>query len=76
MMTRPSVKMAEQEAQMMRRAGYPAARAAPEYCIDGEIGQDNFYTHTVCVYAGQYHPETIPAVIRSTMAFKPSGDGK
>lgn len=67
-MTRMSVKAAEQEAAMMRRAGYPEAQAAPDYCIDGVIGHDNFYTYTVSVYAGPHHPEATPDFIKSAMA--------
>lgn len=59
---------AEVQAAVLRRSGYPEAMAATEYCIDGEIGPDNFYTYTVCVYAGPYRPETIPNFIKSAMA--------
>lgn len=51
---------AEAQAAVLRRSGYPEAMAALEYCIEGEIGPDNFYTYTVCVYAGPYRPETTP----------------
>lgn len=50
---------AQQVAAMLKRRGYPDAEPAPQYCIDPEIGQDNFYTYTVSVYAGEKQPETI-----------------
>jgi hypothetical protein len=53
---------------MLRRSGYPEAIPAREYCIDGEIGPDGFYTYTVSVYAGPYRPETIPNLIKSAAA--------
>lgn len=62
-----SVDRAKHTAAMLRRCGYPDAIAAPEYCIDGEIGQDRFYTETVSVYAGEYQPETIPDFLISAM---------
>ena len=66
-MSRPSVREAEHTAAMLQRCGYPEAQAAPEYCIDGEIQEDGFYTHTISVYAGVYRPETIPNVLKSAM---------
>ena len=57
-------RQAEQMATRLRRSGYPEAIAAPQYCIEGEIGPDNFYTYTVCVYAGPYRPETTAPHLR------------
>ena len=48
-----AVKEAERVAAMLRRSGYPDASPAPHYCINGEIGMDNFFTYTVSVYAGE-----------------------
>jgi hypothetical protein len=45
-------------AAMYRRAGYPDACAAPQYCID-EFGSDGFYTFTVSVFIGERKPETM-----------------
>lgn len=58
---------ASQTAAMLRRCGYPEARPAREYCIDGEIGPDNFYTRTVSIYVGPYRPETISSSLRRIM---------
>ncbi len=60
-----AVDQARHTAAMLRRCGYPDAQAAREYCIDGEIGQDGFYTYTVSVYAGPHQPDTVPSHIRS-----------
>lgn len=59
---------AQQVAAMLRRSGYPDAQAAREYCIDGEVGPDGFYTYTVSVYAGDYNPEAVSPIIRSAFA--------
>ena len=61
-------RQAQSTAAMLRRCGYPEATAAREYCIDGEIGTDSFYTFTVSVYAGPYRPETIPSFLQIAMA--------
>lgn len=61
------LREAAREAAMLRRCGYPEAQVAPEYCIGGEIGSDNFYTKTISVYVGPYRSETIPKVIRVAM---------
>jgi hypothetical protein len=61
------LREAEQEASMLRRCGYPDAMVAPEYCIGGEIGPDKFMIKTVCVYVGEYQPETITWIIRKAM---------
>jgi hypothetical protein len=66
-MSRHSVREAQGVAAMLRRSGYPDAEVAPQYCIDGEITDDNFYTYTVCVYAGRYQPKTIPPFLLSAM---------
>lgn len=47
---------AESYARMLRRAGYPDAQVAPEYCIANEIGSDRFFTRTISVYAGERKP--------------------
>ena len=43
-------------AKQARRKGYVDAEAAREYCIDGEIGSDKFWTRTVSVYVGDKLP--------------------
>jgi hypothetical protein len=53
-----ALDQAKHMAAMYRRAGYPNARAAPEYCID-ELGSDGFYTYTVSVYVGDKDPATV-----------------
>ncbi len=67
-MIRHSVSEAQGIAAMLRRSGYPDAEVATQYCIDGEIGSDNFYTYTVSVYTGRYQPKTIPPFLLSAMA--------
>ena len=62
-----ALREAQQVAAMLRRSGYPEAIAAPEYCVDAEIGMDNFYTYTVSVYAGPYRLETVPNPIKRAM---------
>jgi hypothetical protein len=52
-----AAREAERAAIMLKRRGYPDAVAAPEYCIDGDIGPDGFYTFTVCAYAGKKRPD-------------------
>ena len=52
-----ALDQAKHMAAMYRRAGYPNACAAPEYCID-ELGSDGFYTYTVSVYVGEKDPST------------------
>jgi len=54
-----AVARAESIAAAYRRAGFPEAAAAPEYCID-EIGMDGFYTFTISVYVGKPGPERKP----------------
>jgi hypothetical protein len=51
---------AKRLARLYRRAGYPDAAAAPQYCID-ELGPDGFYTYTVSVYVGKKPSETAQA---------------
>jgi hypothetical protein len=46
-------------AATFRRSGYPEAEAQQAYCINGEIGMDNMYTYTVCVYMGKYDETAI-----------------
>ena len=70
MNARPSVREAKQVAAMLRRCGYPEAQAATEYCIDGHIGPDGFYTYTVAVYAGKKQPTTIPRGVANAMGLK------
>lgn len=55
---RRAVDEARHMAALFRKAGFLNAQAAPEYCID-ELGPDNFYTYTVCVYVGQRDPESM-----------------
>ena len=52
---------AKRIAAMYRRAGYPDACAAPEYCVD-ELGSDGFYTYTVSVYVGEKGMRSCAAV--------------
>ena len=55
---------AEHEAAILRRCGYPQARVLPEYCIGSEIGPDKILTKTICVYVGDYDPESVPKWLR------------
>lgn len=59
-----ALEQARSDAAILRRCGYPEATPAREYCIDGEICSDGFYTYTVSVCLGPYRPETIPDHIR------------
>lgn len=61
------LRAAASEAAMMRRCGYPDAEVLPQYCIGGEIGPDRIMTKTICVYAGEYQPETMPWLVRKAM---------
>lgn len=53
-----AVAEAKHMAAMYRRAGFPSAQAAPEYCID-ELTEDGFYTYTVSVYVGKKEQQII-----------------
>lgn len=64
------LRLAASEAALARRCGYPDAYVLPEYCIGNEIGPDKIMTKTICIYMGEYKPETIPRVIRKTMGIK------
>jgi hypothetical protein len=55
---------ARRMAGILRTSGYPEAEPAPEYCIDGVIGQDGFYTYTVSVYAGPHNPDRVKPFYR------------
>ena len=67
---RAILEQAEHEARLLRRCGYPDAHVLPQYCIGGEIGPDKIMTKTVCVYVGDYQPETIKPMFRSLMGLK------
>jgi hypothetical protein len=60
-----AVEEAERYAYMLRRSGYPEAKAAPQYCIDENDG--SFYTFTVCVELGPHKPKTMKPSIRKAM---------
>jgi hypothetical protein len=62
------LREAQSYAAMLRRCGYPEAAVAPEYCIDNVIGEDQFFTRTISVWAGPHKPETTAPVI--SRAFK------
>ena len=66
------LRLAANEAAMMRRCGYPDAEVLPEYCIGNEIGPDRIMTKTICIYAGEYQPETVPWIIRKAMGMPPA----
>lgn len=53
-----AVSEAQHMARLYRRAGFPEAQAAPEYCID-ELGSDGFFTYTVSVYVGEKDPTSV-----------------
>ena len=62
------LREAEFYAAMLRRCGYPQATVAPEYCIDGVIGEDGFFTKTVSVWAGPHKPEAVKPLIARAFA--------
>ena len=58
---------AKRTAARLRLMGYPEATAAREYCINGEIGIDRFYTRTVSVYVGEYRPNAFQRILKRFM---------
>lgn len=62
-----AVAEAQHMARLYRRAGFPEAHAAPQYCID-ELGDDGFFTYTVCVYVGKKDPETASPLYKKLAA--------
>lgn len=50
-----------------RKSGWTDAQAAYDYCINGEVGPDNFYTYTISVYLGErkFKPLSFGQKVRS-----------
>lgn len=55
---------ARRTAIRLRLVGYPDATAERDYCIDGQIGPDRYYTRTVSVFVGEYRPAARLSALR------------